>query len=328
MKYGYSILLGETLAARDIDYGDCGRGQVICPECKDPVFKVVRTETDTHYLSHYQATGAVELACALRVDAMSEEEVRQKNEMTRSQTLSIYYAGLDEMMAPSLEKIGVSLAILKTVRRSKTAALLLEFIESEIRETDIDEEVDGAVRHSKSLHDDVESDDMEMEEDTVDMTPSHARICREVLGLLFSEKGAKGLRRVTSAAWAQCMVFDPEGDRSDEKTAQMLDRLASNREFLERITRSSRKSGDRILARIQNDPLLLDQLMHAAEAVKAFALAMITHLDYAGHLTRTLELSPSLAGAAENAKKKSREADRMMRSVRTYDPRGRARTGS
>lgn len=42
MKIGYSILLGEILAANDLDYDDCRRLEVVCTHCQQPVFKVHR----------------------------------------------------------------------------------------------------------------------------------------------------------------------------------------------------------------------------------------------------------------------------------------------
>ena len=38
MKLGYSILLGETLDASALQYRDCERFQVVCPNCHEPIF--------------------------------------------------------------------------------------------------------------------------------------------------------------------------------------------------------------------------------------------------------------------------------------------------
>lgn len=55
MNLGYSILLGETLAALNLQYRDCERFQVVCPHCHEPIFKV-RRGADTPDESHFFLT--------------------------------------------------------------------------------------------------------------------------------------------------------------------------------------------------------------------------------------------------------------------------------
>ena len=42
MKLGYSLLLGEHIEAEWIEYTDCKVFQIVCPNCKEPIFKVFR----------------------------------------------------------------------------------------------------------------------------------------------------------------------------------------------------------------------------------------------------------------------------------------------
>ena len=57
MKFAYSILLGEHVAAREAGYWDAAAFYLVCPSCKDPVIKVERDiEKDiSHFFSHYRA---------------------------------------------------------------------------------------------------------------------------------------------------------------------------------------------------------------------------------------------------------------------------------
>lgn len=54
MKLGYSNLLSELIRAELIDYKDSEKFQIVCPCCKEPVFKVIRSNESIpiHYLSH------------------------------------------------------------------------------------------------------------------------------------------------------------------------------------------------------------------------------------------------------------------------------------
>ena len=70
MRYGYSNLLGETVPAELLEYHDCEQFQVVCPNCREPVFKAVRrTPAEVHFLSHYEASQALQQECELRVAA-------------------------------------------------------------------------------------------------------------------------------------------------------------------------------------------------------------------------------------------------------------------
>lgn len=74
MRHGYSMLLADAVAADELGYGDCEEFLVVCPVCKEGVFKALRGET--HYLSHY-ISGLASRECELRVGKMSTDEVRQ-----------------------------------------------------------------------------------------------------------------------------------------------------------------------------------------------------------------------------------------------------------
>lgn len=71
MDHGYSTFLGRQVQARDLDYGHPAQLQVVCPCCKEPVHKAVRTSSrgTTHYLSHYIAQNADLQQCEFRTGA-------------------------------------------------------------------------------------------------------------------------------------------------------------------------------------------------------------------------------------------------------------------
>ena len=93
MKYGYSILLGEHIKAESIDYNDCKSFQIVCPCCKEPVFKVIRDQEMgnlTHYLSHYEKAKSYSSVCELRVNALESSKINESNTLSRNQRLEYF----------------------------------------------------------------------------------------------------------------------------------------------------------------------------------------------------------------------------------------------
>jgi hypothetical protein len=94
MKIGYSLLLGEYINAEDINYVDCKNFQIVCPSCKEPIFKVERQfETQAipiHYLSHYSKDKAYVDECELRVNKISQAEIETANSLSRNQKLEYF----------------------------------------------------------------------------------------------------------------------------------------------------------------------------------------------------------------------------------------------
>ena len=92
MNYGYSNLLGETIEAALLDYSDYRRFQIVCPVCREAVFKVVRDAlpASLHYLSHYAAAQAYAADCELRVARFNQREIEQQNLTSRGQKLDLF----------------------------------------------------------------------------------------------------------------------------------------------------------------------------------------------------------------------------------------------
>lgn len=92
MKIGYSNLLGEFIESKSIDYDDCKNFQIVCPSCKEPVFKVSRQNENEiiNYLSHYERDKSYNQECELRVDKIESSTILNTNSNSRNQRL-VYF---------------------------------------------------------------------------------------------------------------------------------------------------------------------------------------------------------------------------------------------
>ena len=98
MKMGYSLLLSEYIDAEKIDYIDCKNFQIVCPSCKEPIFKVERRfeAQAIHYLSHYSKDKAYVDECELRVTRISQAEIQEANSLSRNQKLEYFLSVLKD----------------------------------------------------------------------------------------------------------------------------------------------------------------------------------------------------------------------------------------
>ncbi len=100
MKLGYSLLLGEYVNAQKIDYEDCKNFQIVCPVCKEPIFKVKRPcETQSiHYLSHYNREKSFVDECELRIISISKTDIQSTNSLSRDQKLEYFLSVLRDVI--------------------------------------------------------------------------------------------------------------------------------------------------------------------------------------------------------------------------------------
>lgn len=89
MKYGYSLFLQEYVNPKDVDYEDTRIFQIICPECKEPVFKVSR-ENAADYFSHYKKDETLIQQCELRVNSISITKINEVAAQSRNQKLTLF----------------------------------------------------------------------------------------------------------------------------------------------------------------------------------------------------------------------------------------------
>lgn len=104
MRTGYSLLLGEYVEAERISYEDCKAFQIVCPSCKEPIFKVNRdvATTPVQYLSHYEKDKSFVAECELRVGALTKEEITRSNNLSRGQRLQYFLSVLQEAIPIAL----------------------------------------------------------------------------------------------------------------------------------------------------------------------------------------------------------------------------------
>ena len=104
MRIGYSIVSSEMVEAHLAEYGDCAKYQIVCPCCREAVFKAKREET--HYFSHYGALTEEARQCELRVDLLSKQlyphQHRQFN--SHGQTLAHFMSVLRESVVQGQDK--------------------------------------------------------------------------------------------------------------------------------------------------------------------------------------------------------------------------------
>lgn len=135
MKYGYSNLLGETVEAQRLDYDDCRAFQIVCPICREPVFKGVRNEpATTHYLSHYVSAKAYAAECELRVASFNGDEIERQNAFSRGQKLKLFLG----VLPAALNRIRFcdeELVALKRLPRMERSKVLVQLFRAFIWET-------------------------------------------------------------------------------------------------------------------------------------------------------------------------------------------------
>jgi hypothetical protein len=104
MRTGYSLLLGEYVEAERISYEDCKAFQIVCPSCKEPIFKVNRevTTKPISYLSHYEKDKSFVAECELRVSALTKEEIIRSNNLSRGQRLEYFLSVLQTAISSAL----------------------------------------------------------------------------------------------------------------------------------------------------------------------------------------------------------------------------------
>lgn len=91
MRSGYSILLGEHVDAGEIDYHDCKAFQIVCPACREPVFKAVRSPQGSpaqHFLNHYPSAQSTAEQCELRVRSADPAQRTAADTASRGQRLA------------------------------------------------------------------------------------------------------------------------------------------------------------------------------------------------------------------------------------------------
>lgn len=124
MKIGYSNLLGEHVPAEHLHHKDCEPFQVVCPACREPIFKAERDSNGTtlHYLSHYAASKAYQVDCELRVGSIPAETIRQTDKTSRDQRLQYFLQVLRAIIAADKIYAGDPAKTHRMLNKSKSLA--------------------------------------------------------------------------------------------------------------------------------------------------------------------------------------------------------------
>src|ERR1700691_622500 len=113
MRIAYSIATSETIAAEHAEYGDCAKFQIVCPCCREAVFKGKREPPDklpTHYFSHYNAGSDEARRCEIRVAALVRPYIQALLVGGHGQTLAQFMAVLRERVIRGQDELGVVVA--------------------------------------------------------------------------------------------------------------------------------------------------------------------------------------------------------------------------
>lgn len=103
MKDAYSPIYQEYLTAFQVGYHQMAELQVVCPCCREAVFRAEREFANgpTAYFSHYRAPqGFSILECERRVASISSGDKERENQVSRNQSLAVFRAVLRDAVAP------------------------------------------------------------------------------------------------------------------------------------------------------------------------------------------------------------------------------------
>ncbi|NTF23530.1 hypothetical protein G6L37_34735 [Agrobacterium rubi] len=103
MKDAYSPIFQEYLTALQVGYHQMAELQVVCPCCREAVFRAEREFANgpTAYFSHYRASAGLTIAeCERRVAAISSADKNRVNQESRNQSLSVFRGVLREAVSP------------------------------------------------------------------------------------------------------------------------------------------------------------------------------------------------------------------------------------
>lgn len=149
MKLGYSNLTGELIDAFLITSGDCAPFQIVCPACREPVFKVERDE-GLHYLAHYRDNPLVPSDCELRVRAFGTQEVHDVCARAQAQRLKYFLEVLRDAVwktiEPRSEPTSSARGLLKRFQKSKFLGELRDLSREVLSSTGAPEQFDGMAR--------------------------------------------------------------------------------------------------------------------------------------------------------------------------------------
>jgi hypothetical protein len=279
MKIGYSNLLRHLVDAPEIEHGECESLQIVCPECREPVFKTERgtDESAQHFLSHYGADKAMVAQCELRVGALSSGDARTSAAEGRGQNLKLFLRVLRQMVEETSARYLARSATtrLPTVRQILAGGLTSEMLaraRSEAIQTGLDQLLDL----SRTAY---RSGGYETDYGGVALTDRRQiGYAADMAATLFSPACRKDCRLLLAHGWAQAAAFSAQA----LEMGQMDDRETRMARILVDIPQMSSSAARRRLA--QEDERVVGNALVVATH---HAISTLHALNYAGWLARS-----------------------------------------
>ncbi|MGD9687841.1 MAG: hypothetical protein AB7U43_12815 [Desulfobacter sp.] len=249
MKTGYSMILGEYIDAAILSHRDCEPYQIVCPSCREPLFKVARKagEASIDYLSHYNADKAYNSDCELRISSMKKEEIENTNKVSRDQRLEYFLSVLRDLVSANPMYPQGTAKSQTTLNKSKALAFFrdahYQFLKANRGSSDLFDQI--AVEYIKDI------EGVGGTIDTAFALSVQKRIAYDVWQHLFSGKSRQNYDFLFNHAYltviARCE--SAVGTQYDSPEGR---RLAG---FLSRVISSGKQKGMETLAQMANTPV-------------------------------------------------------------------------
>jgi hypothetical protein len=256
MNTGYSILLREYIHATGIEYRDCEFFQIVCPACKEPVFKCVREDAEKpiHYLSHYQEKSSFDERCELRVAKITANHIEEQNGISREQKLRYFLSVLQDAVWRSEftpeSRIDRVKSFFKQIDRAKALGKFKSMILEQCRDNWRGEAFDA----HQSYFDDYVRD---VEEVSGEFYPTayslqvQKRIAWDMWQCLLSRNAEPNLSFLFDYGYLMFMIRIDEA--AQERALDQWERVLRDR--MEKLIRTSKAKGMQMLGELSQYPL-------------------------------------------------------------------------
>lgn len=112
MKVGYSNILRSLVPSHELTCQEVGDLIIVCPECREPVFKVERSSSTgtMHYLSHYQRTKSQVTECELRVARLGQGEIVASAASSHADNMKYLLSCFKDLVDDAVRRSGVDVS--------------------------------------------------------------------------------------------------------------------------------------------------------------------------------------------------------------------------